>query len=179
MKSLVLAAVAATLTFNLFAVTEEEYEAAKQTIKAYTHEHKPKQLKPEVKKEVDKQRAALGVDAKKLDSMYYRAQIIEATRKKQGEKSELIGRKAKASMRERIEQAKNEVKVQAERAEANEAEAKKMRELAKAAKKSAKNLDKILKNIEKAKKQSSDEEELAFYETLETIIREGNEGGAK
>lgn len=164
MKRLMLTALALVAAITANAVTEEAYTNALAVVRAYNAEHRP------AKTIVHKTQAQLlGVNSGILATAKDRAEIIKHTERKAA-KTDIMGRKAKASMRDRIEQVKETAKTQAERADLNEHDANKARALEKAAKKSAKAREKIIKTIEQAKKKSTDEDEIAFYDSLEEII---------
>lgn len=97
----------------------------------------------------------LGVSRRALAEMNRRLQVLNATTNRPVE-SVIQTREAQAGFRTKLKAA--------------EIDAAYTRKLAKAAKKSTKAREKIIKTIEQAKKKSSDEDEIAFYDSLKELI---------
>lgn len=159
-KLIVMTALAIVSSFSFAdeAVTAEAYSNALQVVRAWNKEHRkaPKIQEDNSKKKVRMEYAhRLHVSEQALAKMERRIQVLNATTNRPVE-SVIESYKAKAGFRTKLKEAEDD--------------AKKARDIEKAAKKSTKAREKIIKTIEQAKKKSSDEDEIAFYDSLEELI---------
>lgn len=159
-KIIVLVALALVSSFSIAeeVPTGEAYSNALQIVRAYNKAHKKnvdaKLAKNEVKGEREYAKR-LGVSDKALKEMKRRLLVLNSTTNRPIE-GVIETRAAKSGVREKWKAA--------------EVDAKKARDLEKAAKKSTKAREKIVKTIEQAKKKATDEDEIAFYDSLIAII---------